>query len=78
MVNATTSRARTDYLNYCMKSIECRQPNLVHSTPYKLRRTGATLAKQSGIQISEALTHSDIAVTKTYLDTPDVIKIPIG
>lgn len=36
-----------------------------------------TLARQSGIpfeQISEALTHSDTTITKTYVNTPNVIK----
>lgn len=71
----------TDYLNYRMKSIERRHPNLAHATPHKLRHTGATLAKQSGVpleQISEALTHSDTTVTKTYVNTPNVIHLPVG
>lgn len=71
----------TDYLNYRMKSIERRHKNLAHATPHKLRHTGATLARQSGTsleQISEALTHSDMNVTKTYVNTPNVIKMPVG
>lgn len=71
----------TDYLNYRMKSIERRHKNLAHATPHKLRHTGATLARQSGIsleQISEALTHSDTTITKTYVNTPNVIKMPVG
>lgn len=71
----------TDYLNYRMKSIERRHKHLAHATPHKLRHTGATLARQSGTsleQISEALTHSDTTVTKTYVNTPNVIKMPVG
>ena len=71
----------TDYLNYRMKSIENRHKHLAHATPHKLRHTGATLARQSGIsleQISEALTHSDTTITKTYVNTPNVIKMPVG
>lgn len=64
-----------------MKSIERRHKHLAHATPHKLRHTGATLARQSGIsleQISEALTHSDTTITKTYVNTPNVIKMPVG
>lgn len=65
-----------------MKSIECRHQHLVHATPHKLRHTGATLARQSSTsleQISEALTHSDDTnITKTYVNTPNVIKLPVG
>lgn len=64
-----------------MNSIERRHKNLVHTTPHKLRHTGATLARQSGVtleKISEALTHSDTNITKTYVNTPNVIKMPIG
>ena len=46
-----------------------------------MRHTGATLAKKSGIgleQISEALTHSDTNVTRTYVNTPNIIQIPVG
>lgn len=46
-----------------------------------LRHTGATLAKQSGValeQISEALTHSDTNISRTYINTPNVIQMPIG
>lgn len=46
-----------------------------------LRRTGATLAKKSGISlftISEALTHSNSRITKTYINTPDIVKKAIG
>lgn len=71
----------TDYLNYRMKSIERRNKHLTHATPHKLRHTGATLARQSSTsleQISEALTHSDTNITKTYVNTPNVIKMPVG
>lgn len=71
----------TDYLNYRMKSIERRHNHLAHATPHKLRHTGATLARQSGAsleEISEALTHSDTTITKTYVNTPNVIKMPVG
>lgn len=74
-------RLHTDYLNYRMKSIERRHKHLTHATPHKLRHTGATLAKQSGValeQISEALTHSDTNITRTYVNTPNVIQMPIG
>lgn len=74
-------RLHTDYLNYRMNSIERRHKNLTHATPHKLRHTGATLAKKSGVgleQISEALTHSDTNVTKTYVNTPNVIQMPVG
>ncbi|CCO12821.2 phage integrase family protein [Carnobacterium maltaromaticum LMA28] len=74
-------RLHTDYLNYRMNSIERRYKHLAHATPHKLRHTGATLAKKSGItleQISEALTHSDTTITKTYVNTPNVVKLPVG
>lgn len=73
-------RLHTDYLNYRMNSIERRHKHLAHATPHKLRHTGATLAKKSGIaleQISEALTHSDTTITKTYVNTPNVVKLPV-
>lgn len=74
-------RLHTDYLNYRMNSIERRHKHLTHTRPHKLRHTGATLAKKSGIaleQISEALTHSDTTVTKIYVNTPNVVKLPVG
>lgn len=63
-----------------MKLIERRHKHLAQATPHKLRHTGATLARQSGTsleQISEALTHSDTNITKTYVNTPSVIKMPV-
>ncbi|XUC96094.1 hypothetical protein IGJ12_003296 [Enterococcus sp. DIV0802b] len=73
-------RLHTD-LNYRMKSIERRHKHLTHATPHKLRHTGATLAKQAGValeQISEALTHSDTNITRTYVNTPNIIQMSIG
>lgn len=70
-----------DYLNYRMQAIEKRHPELVHATPHKLRHTGATLAKQAGTSleaISEALTHSDIMTTKTYVNTSNVVPMAVG
>ncbi|MGX7205272.1 hypothetical protein [Enterococcus pingfangensis] len=39
------------------------------------------MARQSNItleQISEALTHSDTNVTRTYVNTPNIIQMPVG
>lgn len=71
----------TDYLNYRMKSVRKRHPELSPASPHKLRHTGATLAKQAGISletISEALTHSDKEVTKTYVNTIDKVNKSVG
>ena len=70
-----------DYLNNKMKSVKRRHPELAHATPHKLRHTGATLAKQAGTSmeaISEALTHSDMITTKTYVNTSNVIPMAVG
>lgn len=70
-----------DYLNNKMKSIRKRHKELAHATPHKLRHTGATLAKQAGTSIeaiSEALTHSDKEITKTYVNTRDVVNQTVG
>lgn len=70
-----------DYLNNKMKSIRKRHKELAHATPHKLRHTGATLAKQSGVSletISEALTHSDKQVTKIYVNTADTVNQTVG
>ena len=70
-----------DYLNNKMKSIRKRHKALAHATPHKLRHTGATLAKQAGISleaISEALTHSDKEITKTYVNTKDKVNQTVG
>lgn len=71
----------TDYLNYRMKSVRRRHPELAPASPHKLRHTGATLAKQAGISleaISEALTHSDKEITKTYVNTKDKVNQTVG
>ena len=60
-----------------MKSIRKRHKELAHATPHKLRHT----AKQAGMSleaISEALTHSDILTTKTYVNTSNVIPMAVG
>lgn len=75
------SRLHSDYLNNKMKSVKRRHKELVHATPHKLRHTGATLAKQAGTSlatISEALTHSDTITTKTYVNTSNIVPIPLG
>ncbi len=74
-------RLHIDYLNYRMKTHMKRHPELVHATPHKLRHTGATLAKQAGKsleEISEALTHSDTSITKTYINSTNVIPMAVG
>ena len=70
-----------DYLNYRMKSVRRRHPELAPASPHKLRHTGATLAKQAGVSleaISEALTHSNKEVTKTYVNTKDIVNQTVG
>lgn len=70
-----------DYLNYRMNSIRRRDPELAPASPHKLRHTGATLAKKAGrslAEISEALTHSDQSITKTYINTKTTVKQPAG
>lgn len=70
-----------DYLNYRMKSVKRRHPELAPASPHKLRHTGATLAKQAGVSleaISEALTHSNKEVTKTYVNTKDIVNRTVG
>ena len=70
-----------DYLNYRMKGIMKRHPNLKYATPHKLRHTGATLAKELGMslqEVSEALTHSDTTITQTYLNSANVIPMTAG
>ena len=64
-----------------MKSVQHCHPELKHAPPHKLRHTGATLAKQAGLSleaISEALTHSDKEVTKTYVNTKDTVNQTVG
>lgn len=75
------SKLHTDYLNNKMKSVKRRHPKLVHASPHKLRHTGATLAKLAGTSIeaiSEALTHSDTATTKTYINTSNIVPMAVG
>ena len=70
-----------DYLINKIKSVKRRHPTLAHATPHKLRHTGATLAKQAGVPleaISEALTHSDKEITKTYVNTKDTVNQTVG
>ena len=72
---------RTDYLNYRMKSVRKRHPELAPASPHKLRHTGATLAKRAGVSletISKALTHSDKQVTKMYVNTADTVNQTVG
>lgn len=67
-----------DYLNYRMKSILRRHPELAHATPHKLRHTFATLAKEGGAtmaEVSQALTHSDIKTTEIYVNTSNVVDL---
>lgn len=71
----------TDYLNYRMNSVRRRHPELSPASPHKLRHTGATLARKSGVPlevISEALTHSDKEITKSYVNTKDIVKQTAG
>ncbi|RRG00618.1 MAG: site-specific integrase [Lactobacillus sp.] len=70
----------SDYLNYRIKSIHHRHPELAKLHPHKLRHTFGTLAREGGASledISEALTHSDVATTKIYVNTPDVISTKV-
>ena len=81
MKGNVNSPLHSDYLNNKMKSVKRRHPELKHATPHKLRHTGATLAKQAGLSleaISEALTHSDKEVTKTYVNTKDTVNQTVG
>ena len=71
----------TDYLNYRMKSVRRRHPELAPASPHKLRHTGATLAKQAGISLEtilEALIHSDKEITKIYVNTIDKVNKSVG
>ena len=70
-----------DYLNHRMNTIRRRHPELPPASPHKLRHTGATLARRAGISlnaISEALTHSDIQITKTYVNTTETVNQTAG
>ena len=51
------------------------------SFPTQIKTTGATLARRADIsleKISEALTHSDKQVTKTYVNTTDTVNQTVG
>ena len=64
-----------------MKSVRRRHPELAPASPHKLRHTGATLAKQAGVSLeafSEALTHSDKEITKTYVNIKDKVNQTVG
>lgn len=70
-----------DYLNCRINSIKRRHPELAPATPHKLRHTAATLAKKAGQsidEISEAITHSDQSITKTYINTKNTVKQTVG
>lgn len=67
-----------DYLNYRLNSIQKRHPELVKTSPHKLRHTYSTLAREGGAtiaEISESLTHSDTKVTEIYVNTPNIVTI---
>ena len=64
-----------------MKYVTHRHPELKHATPHKVRHTGTTLAKQAGTSIeaiSDGLTHCDTIITKTYVNTSNVIPMAVG
>ena len=64
-----------------MNSIRRRYLGLSPASPHKLRHTGTTLARRADIsleEISEALTHSDKQVTKTYVNTTDTVNQTVG
>ena len=51
--------------------------NNIHQRPHKFQH----LAKQAGFSleaISEALTHSDKEITKTYVNTKDIVNQTVG
>lgn len=67
-----------DYLNYRLNSIKRRNPHLTKINPHKLRHTFSTLAREGGAtmtEISEALTHSDVKITETYVNTPNLVSL---
>ena len=79
--NNITLPLHTDYLNYRMKSVRKKHPELSPASPHKLRHTGATLAKQAGISLEtilEALIHSDKEITKIYVNTIDKVNKSVG
>lgn len=63
----------TDLLNYRMKSVRKRHPELKLASPHKLCHT--TLAKKYGVtveDISNGLIHSNLEATGTYLNNDKV------
>ena len=69
------------HLVHRTKTIRKRHPEFTHATPHRLRHIGATLTKQAGMNleaISEALTHSDKEITKTYVNTKDKVNQTVG
>lgn len=53
----------------------------INTLPLRPHTSYGILAKQSSValeQISEALTHSDTSITRTYVITPNVIQVPIS
>ena len=81
MKGNVNSPLHSDYLNNKMKSVKRRHPELKHTTPHKLRHTGATLAKKAWMSleaISEALTHSDTITTKTYVNASNIVPLSAG
>ena len=63
------------------RELKRQHPELAPATPHKLRHTAATLAKKAGRsidEISEALTHSDQSITKTYINTKNTVKQTVG
>ncbi|MFD1673082.1 tyrosine-type recombinase/integrase [Agrilactobacillus yilanensis] len=71
-----------DFLNNKLKYVKKnRHPDLAHLNPHKLRHTYATLALEGGASmktISEALTHSDEATTRVYVNTPNVVGLTMN
>lgn len=64
------------YLNNRLKTIQKHHPHLAKTHPHALRHTFATLAREGGAsldEISSSLTHSNIATTRIYVNTPDVV-----
>lgn len=77
----TNQPVHTDYLNYRMKSIRKRHPELQIASPHKLRHTVATLANVNGMsveEISKGLTHSDIKTTKIYINNVRTVSTTPG
>lgn len=70
--------AHIDYLNYCLRLIRNRHPELTETTLHKLRYAFSPLAREGGAtiaQISQALIYSDIKTTEIYVNTPNVVDL---